>query len=104
MTTPISDFWKGMQETAARLEHERNLDGKTLAKCTAPKCVNGVTERGHDAYDGNGRYWEPAAHCRACGGRGQVEVACAPEVEAAAIKIEMAGLRKRLRELERSGG
>jgi DnaJ-class molecular chaperone len=98
VTSNIADFWKTLNAAAARVDHELNLRGKTLATCTA---CNGkrYSEPGYQDYDGYGPIYREPVVCRACGGRGQVEVPCAPEVEVAAIKVEMAGLRRRLREL-----
>ena len=94
-------FWKHLNETFARMEYELNLTGKTTAKCTADRCDNGVTERGYTDYDGYGSIWRDAVHCRACGGRGRVEVPCGPEMEAAAIEKEIARLKARLKELRK---
>lgn len=96
-----SDFWKGIQATSARLHHSLNLAGKTLADCTAEKCKNGITEQGRSDHDEYGPIYREQVYCRACGGRGQVEVACSPELELAAVEKEVAGLQNRARELRK---
>ena len=100
--TDHPDFWKRINETSVRLEHERNLAGKTTAKCTADRCDNGVTERGYTDYDSYGSIWRDAVHCRACGGRGRVEVPCSAEMEAVAIEKEIARHKARLKELRKA--
>ncbi len=101
MSYTKDEFWEHLRLNSERLEHALNLSGKTTAKCEAPKCKNGTTESGHDDWDGNGRYWVEAVQCRACAGRGRVEVACSPELESKAIKIEIARLQGRLRDLRK---
>lgn len=101
--TEHSDFWGIIKAVAERMEHDRNMAGKTKAPCAAPGCKRGITEPGYTDYDGYGSIYRQTAYCRACGGHGFVEVACAPEVEAAAIKREIVGLRARLRKLEGKG-
>lgn len=97
----MSSFWDSLQKTSKRLHHELNLAGKTLARCPGDKCKNGIIEPGYTDYDGYGSIWRDPVQCRVCGGRGQVEVACSPELEIAAINIEIAGLKDRLKKLKK---
>jgi hypothetical protein len=81
----VSDLLAHCRKVSAQLDYELALRGKTLAKCTA--CAGrGHSDRGYAAHDAHGSYWVPAVDCRACGGRGRVEVPCSPDVEAAAVQ------------------
>lgn len=98
-TAEARDFWRVAREAAERLEHRRNLAGKTAATC--PACDGErYAEPCRTDYDSYGSYYVPPVDCRACAGRGMVEVPCAPEVEAAAIRREIERLRERLAEVE----
>lgn len=88
-------FWSTVREAAARAEHERNLRGKTLGECAM--CGGSRhAEPSYVDYDAHGSFHVPAVDCRACAGRGRIEVPCAPNIEVLAIEKEIATWQERL--------
>lgn len=96
------DFQRFLRENSERLEHERNLRGKTLADCGT--CgARGYTSPSRIDSDAHGTYFVSQEDCRACAGRGRVEVACSTEQEISAVDREIARLVERRKILLESG-
>jgi len=83
-------------QAAADLEHQRNLRGVTLKRCEVCE-GRGHMNDAHSDNDAHGSFWVSDTKCTSCRAQGRFEVPCAPEKEAAALRIEIAGLRERLR-------
>lgn len=83
-----------LDQAASELEHERNLRGKTKAKCGRCKGT-GDEVPGHSDSDSHGSFWVSGVTCRYCR-MGTIEVPCSGTVEAKAIEVEIKRLKAQL--------
>jgi hypothetical protein len=87
-----------LKRASHEFKHQMNLKGKDTKLCTVCRGRGCTESAGEDEY---GCYKSPPP-CRACGGLGILEFACAPVDRVIAIKAEIARLQKELKELKKT--